>query len=66
MKKYEKIPTVNLTIQIFGTELDSWWRLKSSLLRRALKIVSPCRAFLLLSLVFVLLTCEETPRRSPP
>ena len=44
-KNIKKIPTVSFKIQVFGTELDSWWRLKSSLLRRALKIVSPCRAF---------------------
>ena len=40
----KKIPTVNFKIQVFGTELDSWWRLKLCLLRRVLKIVSPCRA----------------------
>ena len=45
MKKYTKNPTVSFKIQVFGTELDSWWRLKSSLLRRSLKIVSPCWAF---------------------
>ena len=44
-KNIKRIPTVSFKIQLFGTELDSWWRLKSSLLRRALKIVSPCRAF---------------------
>ena len=44
-KNIKKNPTVSFKIQVFGTELDSWWRLKSSLLRRALKIVSPCRAF---------------------
>ena len=61
----KKIPTVNFKIQVFGTELDSWWRLKSSLLRRALKIVSPCRAFCIVLFSICVddqtKTGEETP-----
>ena len=64
-KNIKKIPTVSFKIQVFGTELDSWWRLKSSLLRRALKIVSPCRAFCIVLFSICVYdqtkTGEETP-----
>ena len=44
-KNIKKFLSENFKIKVFGTELDCRWRLKLSLLRRILKIVSPCRAF---------------------